>query len=156
MSRAGAWRSRRRELVSKVLNVDSAVIDDAEIPQHREVVSQRSRGRSISQRSGRIFLAGDAAHKVPPWGGFGTNASFGDVHNLIWKLALAVKSPKQDWNALLDTYRMAPPRPLQGPGACRCSLASIRTPNGRIDIRLAVDSKATLKALQERLQRSSG
>jgi hypothetical protein len=51
---------------------------------------------------GRVFLAGDAAHVVPPNGGFGGNAGVQDAHNLGWKLAAVLKGeagPK-----LLDTY----------------------------------------------------
>lgn len=36
---------------------------------------------------GRVFLAGDAAHIMPPWGGFGANTAIQDAHNLAWKLA---------------------------------------------------------------------
>src|SRR4051795_1412641 len=42
-------------------------------------------------REGRVFLAGDAAHVVPPNGGFGGNAGIQDAHNLAWKLAAVVK-----------------------------------------------------------------
>ncbi|MFB4302144.1 FAD-dependent monooxygenase [Actinomadura sp. NTSP31] len=35
----------------------------------------------------RIFLAGDAAHLNPPWGGHGFNTGIGDAINLGWKLA---------------------------------------------------------------------
>ncbi len=38
-------------------------------------------------RNGRIFLAGDAAHLNPPWGGHGFNTGIGDAVNLGWKLA---------------------------------------------------------------------
>jgi len=53
-------------------------------------------------REGRVFLAGDAAHLMPPNGGFGGNTGIHDGHNLAWKLALVLKGiadPK-----LLDTY----------------------------------------------------
>src|SRR6185437_13757398 len=36
---------------------------------------------------GRVFLAGDAVHVVPPNGGFGGNTGVHDAHNLAWKLA---------------------------------------------------------------------
>jgi len=51
---------------------------------------------------GRIFLAGDAAHEMPPTGGFGLNTGVQDVHNLAWKLAAVL----QGWAApsLLETY----------------------------------------------------
>ena len=53
-------------------------------------------------RHGRVLLAGDAAHALPPAGGFGMNAGIADVHNLAWKLAGVV----QGWAepSLLDTY----------------------------------------------------
>jgi len=53
-------------------------------------------------QNGRIFLAGDAAHQMPPWGGQGANSGIADVHNLAWKLAAVVKG--QANKALLETY----------------------------------------------------
>ena len=38
-------------------------------------------------RNGHIFLAGDAAHLNPPWGGHGFNTGIGDAVNIGWKLA---------------------------------------------------------------------
>ncbi|TGO25207.1 hypothetical protein BPAE_0085g00270 [Botrytis paeoniae] len=51
---------------------------------------------------GRIFLAGDAAHQMPPWGGQGANSGITDVHNLAWKLALVLR--EQASKKLLETY----------------------------------------------------
>ena len=42
-------------------------------------------------QDGRVFLAGDAAHLMPPNGGFGGNTGIHDGHNLAWKLALVLK-----------------------------------------------------------------
>ena len=53
-------------------------------------------------RHGRIFLAGDAAHEMPPTGGFGMNTGVQDVHNLCWKLALVLQGRAGD--PLLKTY----------------------------------------------------
>ena len=53
-------------------------------------------------RDGRVFLAGDAAHLMPPNGGFGGNTGIHDAHNLAWKLALVLKGLAGP--ALLDTY----------------------------------------------------
>lgn len=53
-------------------------------------------------RVGRIFFAGDAAHRLPPTGGFGMNTGIQDVHNLAWKLAMVLKGQADE--SLLDTY----------------------------------------------------
>jgi putative polyketide hydroxylase len=53
-------------------------------------------------RAGRVFLVGDAAHLMPPYGGFGGNTGIADAHNLAWKLAAVCSREAGD--ALLDTY----------------------------------------------------
>jgi 2-polyprenyl-6-methoxyphenol hydroxylase-like FAD-dependent oxidoreductase len=53
-------------------------------------------------QSGRIFIAGDSAHLMPPNGGYGGNTGIHDGHNLAWKLALVLKGIAGP--ALLDTY----------------------------------------------------
>jgi len=40
---------------------------------------------------GRVFLVGDAAHVMPPNGGFGGNTGIHDAYDLAWKLAWAVR-----------------------------------------------------------------
>ncbi|BBX96237.1 FAD-dependent monooxygenase [Mycobacterium lacus] len=53
-------------------------------------------------RRGRLLLAGDAAHRFPPAGGFGLNSGVQDAQNLAWKMAAVVKGHAHA--ALLDTY----------------------------------------------------
>ncbi|MDQ4215482.1 FAD-dependent monooxygenase [Microbacterium sp. ASV81] len=60
-------------------------------------------------RSGRVFLAGDAAHKHPPTGGLGLNSGIQDAQNLCWKLAAVLDGHAPD--ALLDSYQ-AERRPI--------------------------------------------
>lgn len=55
-----------------------------------------------SYRRGRVFIAGDAAHSHPPYGGYGINTGLEDASNLAWKLAAALEG----WAGpgLLDSY----------------------------------------------------
>src|SRR5262245_10066557 len=77
------------------------------IPDYPVKIDGLARWRSVSDiarhyQLGRVFIAGDAAHVMPPNGGFGGNTGIHDVHNLAWKLALVLKGlagPK-----LLATY----------------------------------------------------
>jgi len=51
---------------------------------------------------GRVFIAGDAAHSHPPYGGYGVNTGLEDARNLAWKLAAC----HGGWGGadLLDSY----------------------------------------------------
>ncbi|TCK25994.1 2-polyprenyl-6-methoxyphenol hydroxylase-like FAD-dependent oxidoreductase [Pseudonocardia endophytica] len=53
-------------------------------------------------RVGRVLLAGDAAHVMPPWAAAGANTGIADAHNLGWKLAAVLRGEASD--ALLDSY----------------------------------------------------
>ena len=55
-----------------------------------------------SYRRGRLFLAGDAAHRHPPANGLGSNTSIQDSYNLAWKLAFVLSGRAVD--RLLDSY----------------------------------------------------
>jgi putative polyketide hydroxylase len=52
---------------------------------------------------GRVFLAGDSAHTLPPnRGGYGANTGIADTFNLAWKLAAVLSGQSKD--SLLDSY----------------------------------------------------
>lgn len=53
-------------------------------------------------RRGRLFIAGDAAHRHPPANGLGSNTSIQDAYNIAWKLALVLQGRAGE--SLLDTY----------------------------------------------------
>jgi 2-polyprenyl-6-methoxyphenol hydroxylase-like FAD-dependent oxidoreductase len=77
------------------------------VPDIPVTITGVSRWRATSDvarrfREGRIFLAGDAAHLMPPNGGFGGNTGIHDAHNLAWKIALVLKGVAGP--ELLSTY----------------------------------------------------
>jgi len=74
--------------------------DDVEIHQH---AFYRHHVRTADTfRVGRVFLAGDAGHLMPPWAGAGMQSGMRDAYNLGWKLAGVVRGELgEEW---LDTY----------------------------------------------------
>jgi 2-polyprenyl-6-methoxyphenol hydroxylase-like FAD-dependent oxidoreductase len=77
--------------------------------------------QAASYRSGRVLIAGDAAHVHPPDGGQGLQTGVQDAVNLGWKLAQVVKGVSPE--SLLDTYH-AERHPI-GARVLRNTLASI-------------------------------
>ncbi|TDV54216.1 FAD-dependent monooxygenase [Actinophytocola oryzae] len=88
-------------------------------------------------RVGRVFVAGDAAHVMPPGGAFGAATGIQDACNLAWKLAMVHRGVAGE--SLLDTYeserlpvaletsREATERyqAAQGMGQCKPTTASL-------------------------------
>jgi 2-polyprenyl-6-methoxyphenol hydroxylase-like FAD-dependent oxidoreductase len=78
-------------------------------------------------REGRAFLIGDAAHRMPPFGGRGLNTAVADAFGLSWKLAWVLRGWADP--ALLDTYAEE-----RGPvGRHNLSLARERSQGGTPD-----------------------
>ena len=78
-------------------------------------------------RAGRTFLIGDAAHRMPPFGGRGLNTAVADAFGLSWKLAWVLRG----WAdaALLDTYA----EEREPVGRHNLSLAAERSQGGTPD-----------------------
>ncbi|KXX59053.1 FAD-dependent monooxygenase [Rhodococcus sp. LB1] len=57
---------------------------------------------ATNYQNGRVFLAGDAGHRHPPYGGLGTNTSVQDAYNLGWKIAWVLEG--KAGRGLLDSY----------------------------------------------------
>lgn len=79
-------------------------------------------------RLGRVFLAGDAAHTLPPTGGHGLNTGLADAINLAWKLAAVLRH--QGGKSLLASYD-AERRPI----AIRNIKAAIKNAEDAIRVR---------------------
>ncbi|WP_018158174.1 FAD-dependent oxidoreductase [Demetria terragena] len=81
-----------------------ATIGDPDIDLKIKATSLWQINHLIAQKYqiGRVFLAGDAAHRHPPANGLGTNTSIQDSFNLAWKLALVLQGKAGE--ELLATY----------------------------------------------------
>ena len=98
------------------LDDDSRFDEDKLIPRVRELLKLPDLDINVLRTShwilervladkfsiGRVFLAGDAAHRRPPTTGLGLNTSIEDALNLAWKLALVLD--KKAGKEILDTY----------------------------------------------------
>ena len=65
-----------------LLNAMGVSRDDAELHQH--AFYKHHVRRAERWREGRVFLAGDAAHLMPPWAGQGMQSGVRDAFNLCW------------------------------------------------------------------------
>ncbi|MEM9564621.1 MAG: FAD-dependent monooxygenase [Actinomycetota bacterium] len=81
-----------------------AAIGDDDIPFTIKKISPWEFNHMVATqyRSGRLFIAGDAAHRHPPANGLGSNTSMQDTYNLVWKLTAVVRG--QAGESLLDSY----------------------------------------------------
>jgi 2-polyprenyl-6-methoxyphenol hydroxylase-like FAD-dependent oxidoreductase len=82
----GIDKERATAFVHAAIGMPDVKVTIGDIAAWRAVAEVAER---LSER--RIFLVGDAAHVMPPMGGFGGNTGVQDTHNLAWKLALVLK-----------------------------------------------------------------
>lgn len=92
-------------------------------------------------RSGRVFLAGDAAHVHSPAGGQGLNTGIQDAANLSWKLARVLRGDAPDPEALLDSYHEE--RHPVGAAVLRTSGAIVRLAMAHTPVQHAARSLVT-------------
>ena len=88
----------------RLIELVRAGVGDPNIPVKITGVARWRATSDVARKfqKGRVFLAGDAAHLMPPNGGFGGNTGIHDAHNLAWKLALVLKGIAGP--ELLSTY----------------------------------------------------
>ena len=94
------------ELVEDPAFMEKMLEDHVPDPTRLDVIGQRvfsHHGRIAARfRTGRVLIAGDAAHLMPVWLGQGWNSGIRDATNLAWKLTAVLRGLAGD--ALLDTY----------------------------------------------------
>jgi putative polyketide hydroxylase len=106
-----------------------------------QVLDWESAGRVADRfAAGRLFLAGDAAHVMPPSGAFGSNTGIQDAHNLAWRLAMVLHGKASP--ALLDGYD-AERRPVAEATVAQAVLRSKERPRLGRDA-AAVDEAAVM------------
>ncbi|KQM20793.1 bifunctional 3-(3-hydroxy-phenyl)propionate/3-hydroxycinnamic acid hydroxylase MhpA [Novosphingobium sp. Leaf2] len=85
-----------RELLEPWNCADRIQIERKAVYRFHGLVAQR-------WREGRVLIAGDAAHQMPPFAGQGMCSGIRDAANLAWKLAAIVKRNASD--SILDSYQ---------------------------------------------------
>jgi hypothetical protein len=93
----GITEERSEELLRAAIGVPDIPVEIVDVATWKAIADV-----ATSFQRGRVFIAGDAAHTMPPNGGFGGNTAVQDAFNLAWKLALVVNG--QAGPELLDTY----------------------------------------------------
>ena len=76
--------------------------DERDVAIHQYAFYRHHVRMAQTWREGRVFLAGDAAHLMPPWAGAGMQSGMRDAHNLGWKLARVLTGTFDP--AWLETY----------------------------------------------------
>ena len=88
--------ARIRELVAPWGCADRMEIERKAVYRFHALVAEK-------WREGRVLLAGDAAHQMPPFAGQGMCSGIRDAANLAWKIAVAVRDESNE--AILDSYQ---------------------------------------------------
>jgi 3-(3-hydroxy-phenyl)propionate hydroxylase len=85
-----------KKLVARWHNPDNLTVQRSAVYRFHGLMAEK-------WRVGRLFLAGDAAHQMPPFLGQGMCSGIRDAANLSWKLAMVIKGQAEE--DLLDTYQ---------------------------------------------------
>ena len=84
------------ELLSPWINKNNSKIERAVVYKFHACIADRWRDKNI-------FIAGDAAHQMPPFLGAGMGTGIRDAFNLAWKIYLVIKNKAEE--NLLETYQ---------------------------------------------------
>ena len=88
----------------RAVDLVACALGSREIPVTIDSIMHWEAAAEVAERfqTERVFVAGDAAHVMPPTGGFGGNTGVQDAHNLAWKLARVLRAEAPA--TLLATY----------------------------------------------------
>jgi len=84
------------ELLSPWINKNNSKIERAVVYKFHACIADRWRDKNI-------FIAGDAAHQMPPFLGAGMGTGIRDAFNFAWKIYLVIKNKAEE--SLLETYQ---------------------------------------------------
>ncbi|KAH6713212.1 FAD-binding monooxygenase-like protein [Leptodontidium sp. MPI-SDFR-AT-0119] len=113
-------KERCAEIITTALGFQESGAENENANMTVEILSilpwQASVRIASRMQEGRIFLAGDAAHQMPPYAGQGANTGIADAHNLAWKLAVVLNptlhpKPKLKPKPTLHSHPHAPHLP---------------------------------------------
>jgi 3-(3-hydroxy-phenyl)propionate hydroxylase len=77
-------------------------VSDEDVEIHQHAFYRHHTRMADKWREGRVFLAGDAAHLMPPWAGAGMQTGMRDAFDLGWKLAGVINGTLPE--CFLETY----------------------------------------------------
>ncbi|MEW1779426.1 bifunctional 3-(3-hydroxy-phenyl)propionate/3-hydroxycinnamic acid hydroxylase [Streptomyces sp. NPDC086777] len=117
--------------------------DDGIMERHAVYTFQAATARRW--REGRLLIAGDAAHLMPPFAGQGMSSGFRDVANLAWKLDLVLGGRAGE--ELLDSYAEERRAHVQHAIGMSVNLGKVIC---QTDPRAAADRDAMMTAVRER------
>lgn len=93
----GITTERAEELLRAAIGVPDIPVEVLDIAPWKAIADV-----ATTFQGGRVLLAGDAAHTMPPNGGFGGNTGVQDAFNLAWKIAHVLRG--EAGPSLVDTY----------------------------------------------------
>ncbi|MFF7050500.1 bifunctional 3-(3-hydroxy-phenyl)propionate/3-hydroxycinnamic acid hydroxylase [Streptomyces griseorubiginosus] len=117
--------------------------DDGIMERHAVYTFQAATARQW--RDGRLLIAGDAAHLMPPFAGQGMSSGFRDVMNLAWKLDLVLDGRSDA--SLLDSYAEERRAHVQHATGMSVNLGKVIC---QTDAKAAADRDAVMIAARER------
>ncbi|WDZ86550.1 bifunctional 3-(3-hydroxy-phenyl)propionate/3-hydroxycinnamic acid hydroxylase [Micromonospora cathayae] len=127
----------------RLLELFDVTPDNARLLRHAVYTFQSRWAENL--RSGRVLIAGDAAHVMPPFAGQGMCSGLRDAANLAWKLGLVLRGQARD--GVLDSYVAERVRHVQHAVRLSVDLGKVIC---QLDPRAAADRDLVMTAARER------